>query len=206
MSKKNDEPVDFSSLFKDAKPVLHDRYISPVDEIERRIRSTKKLAHAKQKTIKDLRDSAQLRASIELSDTFEAHWPENRPIRYVNNTLVNASNDHDSKALVFAAKDILKKLSLGHFPPDIEIDLHGQTSIQAKAEMLAVIFEAKKRHYPCINIIHGHGRGTLKQKVPNWLVQHPDVAAFVQAPRNYGGNAGLLVLIGIDYETYKPEV
>jgi len=41
--------------------------------------------------------------------------------------------------------------------------------------------------------------------VPNWLVQHPDVAGFVQAPREYGGKAGLLVLIGIDFQAYKPE-
>lgn len=206
MSKKNDEPVNFSALFKDAKPVIHDRYIAPIDEKERRLRSASKLAKAKAKALQDRRNNAQLSASIELSDSFEAHWPENKSIRYVNNNFVNVTNEQDSSTLAFAAKDMLKKLSLGHFPPDIEIDLHGQTSKQAKAEILAVIFEAKKRHYPCINIIHGHGKGTLKQKVPNWLVQHPDVAGFVQAPRNYGGKAGLLVLIGIDFETYKPEI
>jgi DNA-nicking Smr family endonuclease len=206
MSKNNDEPVDFTAMFKDAKPVVHDRYVAPIDERARRRQSENKLAKAKNKLSQDLRDSAQLRASVELSDTFEGHWPENKPIKYINESLVNTANHSDSLPFIIAAKDMLKKLSLGYFPPDIEIDLHGQTAQQAKAEILAVIFEAKKRHYPCINIIHGHGKGTLKHKVPNWLVQHPDVAGFVQAPRNYGGKAGLLVLIGIDFEAYKPEM
>lgn len=206
MSKKNDDPMDFSSLFKDAKPVTHDRYIAPIDEKKRRLQSADKVTKAKTRARQDMRDNAQLHASIELSDTYEAYWPENKALKYIDASLVNTSNDADTSALSFAAKDLLKKLSLGHFPPDIEIDLHGLTSKEAKAELLAVIFEATKRHYPCINIIHGHGNGTLKHKVPNWLVQHPDVAGFVQAPRNYGGKAGLLVLIGIDFATYKPEI
>ena len=206
MSKKNDDPVDFSSIFKDAKPLTHNRYIAPIDEKKRSLQSASKVAKAKIRASQEMRDNAQLRASIELSDTYEAYWPENKALKYINPHLVNASNATDKNALSFAAKDILKKLSLGHFPPDIEVDLHGQTSKEAKAELLAVIFEAKKRHYPCINIIHGHGNGTLKLKIPNWLVQHPDVACFVQAPRNYGGKAGLLVLIGIDFALYKPEI
>jgi len=206
MSKKDDEAIDFSSFFKDAKPVVHNRYIAPVNDTKRLLQSANKLAKAKKKVSQDIRNSAQLRASVELSDTFEAHWPENKALKYINASLLKSGDEQDSRTRTLAAKDLLKKLSLGHFVPDIEIDLHGQTSLQAKAEILAVIFEAKKRHYPCINIIHGHGNGTLKQKVPNWLVQHPDVAGFVQSPRSYGGKAGVLVLIGIDFEAYKPEL
>lgn len=206
MSKKNDDAMDFSSLFKDARPVTHDRYIAPIDEKKRRLQSENKVNKAKIRAQQEIRDKAQLQASIELSDSYEAYWPDNKPLKYINDSFLNASNDGDRRGISFTAKDILKKLSLGHFPPDIEIDLHGQTSREAKAELLAVIFEATKRHYQCINIIHGHGNGTLKHKIPNWLVQHPDVAGFVQAPRSYGGKAGLLVLIGIDFATYKPNM
>lgn len=206
MSKKNDEPMDFSSLFQDVRPVTHDRYIVPIDEKKRRLQSADKVAKAKTRARQEMQDNAQLRASIELSDTYEAYWPENKALKYINSSMVNTSKDADRIALSFAAKDMLKKLSLGHFPPDIEVDFHGLRSKEAKAELLAVIFEAAKCNYPCINIIYGHGKGTLKHKVPNWLVQHPDVAGFVQAPRNYGGKAGLLVLVGIDFATYKPEL
>jgi DNA-nicking Smr family endonuclease len=148
---------------------------------------------------------AQNAASIELSDTFEAYWPDDKPIKYFRANDISHHQDASNNTLSYSSKDMLKKLSMGYFPPEIEIDLHGQTGKQAKAEILAVIFEAKKRHFACIGIIHGHGNGTLKRKVPNWLVQHPDVAGFIQAPREYGGKAGLLVLIGIDFQVYKPE-
>lgn len=205
MSKNNDEPLNFSEMFKDAKRVVSDQYVVPNDEKKKRLSSIDKLATAKKMLNQEIKDHAQLNASVKLSDNFEAHWPNDKPLKYFNSDIVKTSEDQDSWASSFTSKDILKKLSLGYFPPDIEIDLHGQTSEQAKAEILAAIFEAKKRHFPCLNIIHGHGKGTLKHKVPNWLVQHPDVAAFIQAPRSYGGKAGLLVLIGIDFKSYKPE-
>ena len=205
MSKKNDVSLDFSALFTDAKPVKHDQYVLTKDEREQQRRKlsgaklAKKHASAQLSSVEYLQSGA----SIELSDTYEAHWPENKPIKYFRDK--DDFGQHNQAPLSYSAKDMLKKLSMGHFPPDIEIDLHGQTGKQAKAELIAVIFEAKKRHFACVNIIHGHGNGTLKRKVPNWLIQHPDVAGFIQAPREYGGKAGLLVLIGIDFQAYKPQ-
>jgi DNA-nicking Smr family endonuclease len=43
--------------------------------------------------------------------------------------------------------------------------------------------------------VHGIGSHILKNKVPHWLVQHPDVMAFHQAPLEWGGNGALLALI-----------
>jgi DNA-nicking Smr family endonuclease len=220
MSKNSDEFLDFSALFKDAKPVKHNKYILTKDErvLKRKKESNLKLAKKKASTQSSLTqgasnlgyhghlsasEHAQNAASIELSDTFEAHWPEGKAIKYFRENEDIAKQDSTKASISYTPKDMLKKLSMGHFPPEIEIDLHGQTGKQAKAEIMAVIFEAKKRHLACINIIHGHGKGTLKTKVPNYLVQHPDVAGFVQAPRAYGGKAGLLVLIGIDFYTHK---
>ena len=212
MSKLNDESIDFSSLFPDAKLVKHNQYVLSKTEREqkRKKQSTVKRAKTLSGTHKPAGvtasslDYIQNQASVALSDSFEAHWPENKPIRYFRENEVNNTAQMAAQSLSYSAKDMLKKLSMGHFLPEIEIDLHGLTGTQAKAELLAVIFEATKRHYPCINIIHGHGNGTLKRKVPNWLIQHPDVAGFIQAPRQYGGKAGLLVLIGIDFQTFKP--
>lgn len=182
MTKKTKLDSEFAALFQDAKPVVHDKYVPT--------RQDKQKLKQKQRVDKPNTNKRQQAASIALSDEFEAYWPDNKPISYVR------ENN-------FEEKDLVKKLKLGHFPPDIEIDLHGQTGKQAKEELLAVIHEAKTRHYPCINIIHGHGNGVLKHKVPNWLVQHQDVVGFTQAPRAYGGKAALLVLVDVGFDEHK---
>ncbi|MFT4463587.1 MAG: endonuclease SmrB [Sodalis sp. (in: enterobacteria)] len=46
---------------------------------------------------------------------------------------------------------------------------------------------------PCV--MHGHGKHILKQQTPLWLVQHPDVKGFHQAPKEFGGSAALLILV-----------
>ncbi len=202
MAKKNDDNIDFSALFKDAKPVKHDTYVtSATTDSGKRGLDAKlaKLEKEKKRINKEARERHQQSASVELSDDYEAHWPDNKAVKYLSKDIIDKASTEQS--LIY--KDLLKKLSMARIPPDIELDLHGLTAQQAKAEIISVIFEAKKRHYPCINIIHGHGGGILKQKVPNWLIQHPDIAGFVQAPRAYGGKAGLLVLIATDFANLK---
>lgn len=213
MSKKNDESLDFSAMFKDAKPISHNRYVLSKTELAHKRKKQSQLTQAKNRAATQKLSSAQLSsvdylqnaASVELSDSFEAHWDDDKPIKYFRPNDIVSDHGESMNAITHASKDMLKKLSMGYFAPEIEVDLHGLTGQQAKAELLAVIFEAKKRHFACIGIMHGHGSGILKRKVPNWLVQHPDVAGFVQAPRAFGGKAGLLILIGIDFQVYKPE-
>jgi len=182
MTKKTNVDSEFAALFQDAKPVVHDKYV-PTRQEKQKVKAVK----VKEQTSMNKRRQA---ASVALSDEFEAYWPNDKAISYVRD---KQSNE----------KDVVKKLKLGHIPPDIEIDLHGQTGKQAKEELLAVIQEAKTRHYPCINIVHGHGNGILKHKIPNWLVQHPHVVGFVQAPRAFGGKAALLVLVDVNFDEHK---
>ncbi|MDA4354711.1 Smr/MutS family protein [Escherichia coli] len=69
-------------------------------------------------------------------------------------------------------------------------------------------FEAKKlrrEHVFCACVMHGHGKHILKQQTPLWLAQHPHVMAFHQAPKEYGGDAALLVLIEVE-EWLPPEL
>lgn len=51
--------------------------------------------------------------------------------------------------------------------------------------------------------MHGHGKHVLKQQTPLWLAQHPDVIAFYQAPKEWGGTAALLLLIEIDETAWR---
>ncbi|VFP80103.1 UPF0115 protein YfcN [Candidatus Erwinia haradaeae] len=89
----------------------------------------------------------------------------------------------------------LKKLYRGDYAPEIILDLHGLTQIQAKKELSALITTCRQKNLHCTRILHGHGKHILKKQMPFWLAQHPLVLAFHQAPKQFGGDAALLVLI-----------
>lgn len=90
---------------------------------------------------------------------------------------------------------LAKQLRRGDFSPDLVVDLHGLTQLQAQRDVAAAIALCLQQHGFCLNIIHGVGTGVLRQRVPGWLMQHPDVIAFHQAPLEWGGQGALLVLL-----------
>ncbi|MFB6434588.1 MAG: endonuclease SmrB [Candidatus Malihini olakiniferum] len=92
----------------------------------------------------------------------------------------------------------LKKLQRGNYLPDLFLDLHGLTKLQAKKELGSLLAACRREHVYCAGIMHGHGKHILKQQIPFWLAQHPDVLAFHQAPKGLGGDAALLVLVELD--------
>lgn len=193
MSDKKSDTPRFADMLNDVKPIKPSSQIS----YEQKAAQAR---HARSEQAKEAKRAAaqqhlhqQSSAAIALSDDYEAHWPEHKPIQFIR--------DDDSSSA--ETKSLLKTLKMALYPPDIEVDLHGLTTQQAKREIIAVIQLAVKQHLPCINVIHGHGNGVLKQKVPNYLVQHPDVVGFVQAPKAFGGKAGLLVLVGSDFSRMK---
>lgn len=119
-------------------------------------------------------------AQFHFSDEFEPNLTNNGPMKYVR-------SDVDS----FEAKNLRR----GIYQPDLILDLHGLDQHQAKKELAALLYACQKEHAQCICIVHGIGSRILKNKVPHWLVQHPDVMAFHQAPLEWGGNGALLALI-----------
>ena len=94
-----------------------------------------------------------------------------------------------------------KRLRRGDYVPDMLLDLHGLTQQQAKLELAALLEACRRQHIRCACVMHGHGKHILKQRVPMWLAQHPDVMAFHQAPKEWGGDSALLVL-GAMFFTY----
>ena len=106
-----------------------------------------------------------------------------------NSTINYVQNGHDS----FLAKQLRR----GDFAPDLTLDLHGLNKECAKDELAGLIHECKKQHYYCACIVHGIGERVLKHKVPQYLVQHPDVIAMHQAPLEYGGRGAVLILIDL---------
>jgi DNA-nicking Smr family endonuclease len=92
---------------------------------------------------------------------------------------------------------LAKQLRRGDFVPDLTLDLHGLNKELAKDELAGLIHECKKKHYYCACVVHGIGGHILRHKVPQYLVQHPDVIAIHQAPLEYGGKGAVLILINL---------
>ncbi|MDE3981135.1 endonuclease SmrB [Glaesserella parasuis] len=90
---------------------------------------------------------------------------------------------------------ILKQLRRGDFHPELFLDLHGLTKENAKKELASLILACEREGIYCASIMTGYGTRALKYQIPRWLVQHPKVIALHQAPREWGGNSAILILI-----------
>jgi DNA-nicking Smr family endonuclease len=163
----NQEKMLFKEAVGKVKPMVQ-------DTIHAVYRSIKQ----KPKTVKE--KNAKQIAEFHFSDEFEPQLTTKGPMKYIR-------NDVDSFEV--------KNLRRGQYVPDLILDLHGLDKHQAKQEIAALLYACQKEHAQCVCIVHGIGAKVLKNKVPHWLVQHPDVMAFHQAPLEWGGNGALLVLI-----------
>jgi DNA-nicking Smr family endonuclease len=135
---------------------------------------------SKQKTTLAKQKDKKALAEFHFSDEFEPALNLSGPLKYVRDGV-------DS----FEAKNLRR----GQYTPDLILDLHGLDQHQSKREIAALLAACEKEHAQCVCIVHGLGGRILKNKVPHWLVQHPDVMAFHQAPLEWGGNGAILVLV-----------
>lgn len=177
MSKKPSEsqlPADDRALFRDA--VKGSQRITS-DTVPP---TSPQLKHSRTKPQRDA-VNANRDAGFYFSDTFEAHLAT-APLKYVA--------DGDNPYLA-------KQLRRGDFQPEVLLDLHGFTQVDAKRELAAMLSTCEREHVACCCVMHGFGEGVLKQRIPHWLVQHPLVRAFHQAPREWGGDAAILVLLQV---------
>lgn len=116
------------------------------------------------------------------SDEFVPLLSEEGPTRYARSDV---------------SKYEVKRLRRGVYVPDVFLDMHGMTQREAKRELGAMIAYCIKQGTHCACVQHGIGKHILKQKVPLWLAQHPDVMAFHQAPLEFGGAGALLILLSV---------
>ncbi|WP_028117491.1 endonuclease SmrB [Ferrimonas senticii] len=114
------------------------------------------------------------------SDSYQPLFASEGPMRWVR-------DDVDAYEL--------KKLRRGEYVPDMVLDLHGCTLNEARHELIGLIEACKRQHIHCASVMTGIGSGVLKEKIPAWLCQHPDVQGFHQAPLEWGGNGALLILV-----------
>ena len=159
----------FRAEMKGVKPLKQDTFVAA--------RPHKKKALA---TIKEQRE--QQDTVFYFSDEYEPLLNEESAVKYLR-------ENEDSH--------LLKQLRRGDFSPEIFLDLHGLTREQAKLELAALIQTCEKEHLYCASIMTGYGTYTLKRQIPRWLVQHPKVRALHQAPKEWGGEAAILILIDV---------
>lgn len=176
--KKTTEPDDnelslFRDEFSDVRPIKQDK-IPPQSA------TINKKSLFRVKKTKDASQYRQSQATFEFSDGFEAYFDPKGPLKYVR-----AGTDSHQ----------IKRLRRGEYPPDLILDLHGMKKQDAKLEVAALINAAQKQHVHVVCIVHGVGTHVLKKSVPNWLIQHPAIIGFHQAPLEWGGNGALLALI-----------
>jgi DNA-nicking Smr family endonuclease len=97
--------------------------------------------------------------------------------------------------------DVLRKLRRGHWAIQDELDLHGLTVVQARAELAQFLKQCLRRGLRCVRIVHGKGQRSrqrepvLKRKVAVWLIQREEVLAYCQARRADGGSGAVVVLL-----------
>lgn len=171
---EDEETFSFADAMQGVKPLSQDKV-----EPDRQVELFKK---KQQLSIKNIKHSKQLAASFNFSDMYQASLPQEGPMRYCRSDVPT---------------HVLKQLRRGDFSPEIHLDLHGLTREMAKEEIAALIYAARKDLIDCACIMHGFGQGVLKAALPHYLVQHPHVKAFHQAPLEYGGKAALLVLLEV---------
>jgi len=99
------------------------------------------------------------------------------------------------------ARQTLKRLRRGHWVIQDELDLHGLTSVEARALLVEFLNACARSGVRCVRIIHGKGlrsrnrEPVLRTKVANWLIQREEVLAFCQARQVDGGSGAVVVLL-----------
>ena len=134
-------------------------------------------------------------------------------LRDERNALADSLSDHitwdidveTGEELVFLrnglAPQTLKKLRRGHWVIQDELDLHGLTSVEARAMLAAFLHDCLRSGARSVRIVHGKGlrsknrQPVLKTKVANWLMQRDEVLAFCQARQVDGGGGAVIVLL-----------
>ena len=99
------------------------------------------------------------------------------------------------------SETVLRRLRRGDYRIEAEIDLHGLTVVEARAQLREFLRTAVARRLRCLRIVHGKGlrsgqRGPVLKIAVNGLLRRADlVLAFTSAAMRDGGTGATLVLL-----------
>ncbi len=95
---------------------------------------------------------------------------------------------------------VFRKLRLGKYEVDAELDLHRLTVSQAREAVFKFLKASRAKDLRTVLIAHGRGEHSdpparIKSYVAHWLRQTPEVIAFHSAPPNRGGTGAVCLLL-----------
>lgn len=125
-------------------------------------------------------------AAPAIPDTLSDFAADNAPDEYLGNGL---------------SRMTLRKLRRGYWPVQDSLDLHGNNSDSARRLLQGFLQQAVQRELRCVRVIHGKGlnsrdgEAVLRRRARHWLMQHPQVLGYCDAPPGGGGSGAALVLL-----------
>lgn len=111
------------------------------------------------------------------------------------------TGQNESYVAAGVGRDVVRKLRRGAWRVQRELDLHGMTKEEARAELALFLHECIKHRWRCVRIVHGKGLGSrnrvpvLKGRVRAWLARRAEVLAYCEPLEAQGGSGALLVLL-----------
>lgn len=117
---------------------------------------------------------------------------------------ISDSVEYVEASVVGLDRRIVRRLRRGEFSYQAILDLHGQTTAAARAEVRVFVNDAYARGHRCVLIVHGRGRNSrdqvpvLKAGLKGWLAHGRVgrlVLAFTSARPADGGTGAVYVLL-----------
>jgi len=96
---------------------------------------------------------------------------------------------------------VYKKLRMGKYELEAQLDLHRMTVEDARLEVFNFLSECYRYELRTVIILHGKGDrnpekiAILKSHVANWLPQIDDVIAFHSAQERHGGTGAVYIML-----------
>jgi DNA-nicking Smr family endonuclease len=126
---------------------------------------------------------------------------------------ISDSDEYIEGAMVGLDPRLLRRLRAGEFAYQAHIDLHGMTSVEARAAVELFLTAAYQSGKRCVLIVHGRGRNSkdqvpvLKSRLTHWLARGQSarrILAFTSARPCDGGTGALYVLLRRDRHPRRP--
>ena len=179
---QNDDP-SFAEAMQGIKPLKQDKiHFGKQNSKQNKTLNQNNLAEDR---TSDNKPDLSKAPAFHFSDEYEPHIDQDATLKFVREGSPNY---------------YAKLLRRGDVRPELILDLHGYNKEQAKYDVADLIENCKRQHLPCACIVHGVGGGVLKRKLPHYLIQHPDVLAFHQAPLEWGGQGAIVLIVDIGEE------
>lgn len=182
-SNNEEQSFSFADAMQDVKPLKQDKiHFGKSNSKQNKPLESAKLTDGR---THDNKPDLSKQASFYFSDEYEPFIEEERTLSFVREG--------------FPAY-FTKLLRRGDIAPEVILDIHGYNKEQTKFDLAELIDDCKKKHIVCACVVHGVSGGILKKKMPHYLMQHPDVVAFHQAPLEWGGQGAIVFMVDIGEE------